>query len=165
VQDTVNSADTFTDMPADQMSTAVVDLPFHHRVRIGMQEGENWLQLIRFGVVGTSGFIVNTVVFAVLLHVAGLDYKICLPLAYLAGVINNFIWNSRWTFSDKKGSHPAVQAYRFLIVSAFAFGADYGLVVAGVHWTSMEKVVIQIIANILVIPVNFLGQKLWSFRH
>ena len=147
------------------MSTAVVDLPFHHRIRLGMQEGENWLQLVRFGVVGTSGFIVNTAVFALLLHVVGLDYKIALPLAYLAGVINNFIWNSRWTFSDKKGTHPAVQATRFLVVSAFAFGADYGIVVAFVHWTSMEKVLIQVIANILVIPVNFLGQKLWSFRH
>jgi putative flippase GtrA len=152
-------------MPVEEMTTAVVDLPFHHRVRLGMQEGENWLQLIRFGVVGATGYAVNTIVFAVLLHAAGLDYKICLPLAYLAGVINNFVWNSRWTFSDKNGSHPAVQASKFLVVSAFAFGAYYGLVVAGVHWTSIDKVVISMMANILVIPVNFLGQKLWSFRH
>jgi putative flippase GtrA len=152
-------------MPVEEMSTAVVELPFHHRIRIGIAKGENWLQLIRFGVVGTSGFIVNTVAFALLLHEAGLDYKVALPIAYLAGVINNFIWNSRWTFSDKKGSHPAVQASKFLVVSTVAFGVDYGIVVAFVHWTSLEKVLIQVIANILVIPVNFLGQKLWSFRH
>jgi putative flippase GtrA len=151
-------------MPAEQMTTAVVDLPFHHRVRIGIQRGENWMQLIRFGVVGTSGFIVNTVAFAVLLHVIGLDYKIALPIAYLAGTINNFIWNSRWTFNHKKEAHPVEQGVKFFIVSTFAFGADYGIVVAFVHWTSLEKVLIQVIANILVIPVNFLGQKLWSFR-
>jgi putative flippase GtrA len=152
-------------MPVEDMATAVVELPFHHRLRLGMAQGENWLQLIRFGVVGATGYAVNTITFALLLHVAGLDYKICLPLAYLAGVINNFIWNSRWTFSDKTGSHPAVRAYRFLVVSTFAFGAYYGLVVAGVHWTSIDKVIISMMANVLVIPVNFLGQKLWSFRH
>jgi putative flippase GtrA len=161
----VTSAPTpVTDMPAEQMSTAVVDLPFHHRIRIGISRGENWLQLIRFGVVGTSGFIVNTVAFAVCLHVVGLDYKIALPIAYLAGTTNNFIWNSRWTFNHKKEAHPAEQALKFFIVSAFAFGADYGIVIAFVHWTNMEKVLIQVIANILVIPINFLGQKLWSFR-
>jgi putative flippase GtrA len=160
-----NSADTLTEMPAEEMSTAVVDLPFHHRVRIGISSGENWLQLIRFGVVGCSGYAVNTIVFALLLHKAGFDYKIALPIGYLAGVINNFIWNSRWTFSDKNGSHPAVQAYRFLIVSAIAFGVDYVIVVAFVHWTSMDKVIISMISNVMVIPVSFLGQKFWSFRH
>ena len=42
-----------------------------------------------------------------------------------------------------------------------------GLVVAGVHWVhlfSQHKVVINALANIMVIPVNFLGQKLWSFK-
>jgi putative flippase GtrA len=158
------SADTFTGMSVEEMSTAVVELPFHHRVRIGISSGENWLQLIRFGVVGCSGYVVNLAIFAVCLHLAGLDYKVALPIAYLGGTVNNFIWNSRWTFNHKKEAHPVEQAIKFLIVSTFAFGVDYVIVVAFVHWTSMEKVLIQAIANILVIPVNFLGQKFWSFR-
>jgi putative flippase GtrA len=151
-------------MPAEQMSTAVVDLPFHHRVRIGISRGENWLQLIRFGVVGCSGYVVNLVTFWICLHALSLDYKIALPIAYLAGTINNFIWNSRWTFGHKKEAHPVEQAIKFFIVSTVAFTVDYVLVVAFVHWTSLDKVLIQAFANILVIPVNFLGQKLWSFR-
>ena len=157
-------ADTVTEMPVEEMSTAVVDLPFHHRVRIGISSGENWLQLIRFGVVGASGYVVNLVAFAICLHVIKLDYKVALPIAYLAGTINNFIWNRRWTFGHKKEAHPVEQAIKFLIVSAVAFAVDYVIVIAFVHWTSMDKVFIQAIANILVIPVNFLGQKLWSFK-
>jgi len=161
--------DTFTDMSAEEMTaddltTAVVELPFHHRVRAGVSSSENWLQLIRFGVVGCSGYIVNTVSFWLCLHAVGLDYKIALPIAYLAGVVNNFTWNSRWTFTHERESHPAVQGMKFLVVSTVAFGFDYVLVVAGVHWTSIDKVVLNAIANILVIPVNFLGQKLWSFK-
>jgi putative flippase GtrA len=156
--------DTVTEMPVEEMSTAVVDLPFHHRVRIGISSGENWLQLIRFGVVGCTGFAVNVVAFALLLHVLGLDYKVALPIAYFAGVVNNFTWNRRWTFGDKREAHPAKQGGKFLVVSTFAFGVNYAIVVAFVHWTSLDKVLIDIIANILVIPVNFLGQKFWSFR-
>ena len=151
-------------MPGEELSTAVVELPFHHRVRIGISSGENWLQLIRFGVVGVTGYAVNLVVFAVCVHLLSIDYKVASPIAYLAGTINNFIWNRRWTFGHKKEAHPVEQAAKFFVVSCGAFGVDYGIVVAFVHWTSMEKVLIQAIANILVIPVNFLGQKLWSFR-
>jgi len=162
-------ADTLTDMPAEEMTaddltTAVVDLPFHHRVRAGVASGENWLQLIRFGVVGASGFIVNTVTYALCLKAIGLDYKIALPIAYLAGVINNFTWNSRWTFTHKRESHTAIQGMKFLVVSTIAFGVNYGLNVGFVHWTTLGKVPIEIISNILVTPVNFLGQKLWSFK-
>ena len=161
-------ADTLTEMPAeemtaDELTTAVVDLPFHHRVRAGVASGENWLQLIRFGVVGASGFAVNTVTYALLLLIP-IDYKLALPIAYLAGVINNFVWNSRWTFTHKRESHTAVQGVKFLVVSAGAFGVNYAINVAFVHWTSLHKVWIDIIANILVTPVNFLGQKLWSFK-
>ena len=161
-------ADTLTEMPAeeltaDDLTTAVVELPFHHRVRAGVASGENWLQLIRFGVVGASGFAVNTITYALLLLIP-IDYKLALPIAYLAGVINNFTWNSRWTFTHKRDSHTAVQGMKFLVVSAFAFGVNYGLNVAFVHWTSLHKVPIEVLSNILVTPVNFLGQKLWSFK-
>jgi putative flippase GtrA len=151
-------------MPADQMSTAVVDLPFHHRVRIGIQRGENWLQLIRFGVVGASGYAVNLAVFAVCVHVLSIDYKLASPIAYLAGTINNFIWNSRWTFNHKKEAHPVEQAVKFFIVSLASFGVNYLILVGLVSSTGMEKVLAQAIANICGIPVNFLGQKLWSFK-
>ena len=161
-------ADTLTEMPADELTadeltTAVVELPFHHRVKAGVASGENWLQLIRFGVVGASGFAVNTITYALLLLIP-IDYKLALPIAYLAGVVNNFTWNSRWTFTHHRESHTAVQGMKFLVVSAFAFGVNYGLNVALVHWTSLHKVPIEIISNILVTPVNFLGQKLWSFK-
>jgi putative flippase GtrA len=157
-------ADTFTEMPAEEMSTAVVELPFHHRVRIGISSGENWLQLIRFGVVGCSGYAVNLIVFAACVHVLAIDYKLASPIAYLAGTINNFIWNRRWTFGHAKEAHPVGQGVKFFIVSLVSFGVNYGILVGLVHSSGMDKVLAQAIANICGIPINFLGQKLWSFK-
>lgn len=146
------------------MSTAVVELPFHHRVRIGVRQGHNWLQLMRFAGVGASGYVVNLVAFAICVHVLGIDYKIASPIAYFVGTTNNFFWNRRWTFGHKKEAHPATQAWKFYAVSLLSFGVNYGVLVGLVKTTGMEKVLAQAIANAVGTPVNFLGQKLWSFR-
>ena len=38
-----------------------IDLPFRIRVRDGVRRSHNWLQLVRFGAVGASGYVVNLV--------------------------------------------------------------------------------------------------------
>ena len=57
-----------------------------------------------------------------------------------------------------------LQGARFLVVSSLALAANlvvlHLLVSAG-----LGEVVSQAIAIVLVTPVNFVGNKLWSFRH
>jgi dolichol-phosphate mannosyltransferase len=156
-------ADTLTQMPED-ISGAVVELPFHHRVRLGIRKGDNWLQLIRFGGVGATGYIVNLVVFALCVHMLKINYKVASPIAYFVATTNNFWWNRHWTFGHARKSHPATQAWKFYAVSLVSFGFNYVILVSLVRATGMEKVLAQAIANAAATPINFLGQKLWSFR-
>lgn len=151
-------------MSTEEFSTAVVELPFHHRVRIGIRKGDNWLQLVRFGVVGASGYAVNLLVFALCVHALGIDYKLASPIAYFIATTNNFCWNRHWTFGQKRDAHPAEQAWKFYAVSLVSFGFNYVILVSLVRATGMEKVLAQAIANAAATPINFLGQKLWSFR-
>jgi len=151
-------------MSAEELSTAVVELPFHHRLRIGVRKGQNWLQLMRFAGVGASGYVVNLVAFAICVHVLAIDYKLASPIAYFIATTNNFFWNRRWTFGHKKEAHPAEQAWKFYAVSLVSFAFNYAVLVSLVRVTGMEKVLAQAIANAAATPINFLGQKLWSFR-
>ena len=64
------TSDTLSEMPAEELTTAVIELPFHHRVRLGVRRGANWMQLVRFCGVGASGYAVNLISFAVLVHPA-----------------------------------------------------------------------------------------------
>jgi hypothetical protein len=66
-------ADTVAPVPED-FSTAV-ELPFRARVRHGVRKPQNWWQLIQFGAVGATGYVVNLVAFAVCVHLLGIDYK------------------------------------------------------------------------------------------
>ncbi len=136
--------------------------PLHRRVRHGMRHPGNWLELIRFGAVGASGYVVNLAVFALSVHGLGVDYRVAAILAFLAGVMNNFWWNRHWTFGAAEG-HAGFQAARFLTVSVGAFLVSFVVLQALVSGADVAEVPAQAIAIVVATPLNFLGNKLWSF--
>ncbi len=149
---------------------AVVEAPrsspasVQHRVRAGLRVSENWFQLIRFGVVGGSGFAVNLAVFWVLVHPAGSDYRLANIAAYLVAVSNNFAWNRAWTFRlDAADGHAGFQAARFFAVSIAAQLVSLAILEALVVWGDVDKLPAQAVAVAAATPLNFLGNKLWSF--
>jgi dolichol-phosphate mannosyltransferase len=134
------------------------------RIAVGLRNRGNWVQLIRFGTVGASGFVVNTVVYVLLLH-AGVPYLLAAAGALCVAATNNFCWNRLWTFRHQAaGSHPGFQFARFFAVSLMAFACNAALLATFVEVVGIGKIVGQIIAVILVMPVSFLGNKYWSFR-
>lgn len=141
----------------------VVALPLHRRVRHGLRHPHNWLQLVRYGLVGVSGYAINLGVFALAVHAAGVDYRIAAVLAFAISVANNFWWNRHWTF-DARGGHAGFQAARFLAVSVGAFLFSYAVLLALVEGAGLPEVLAQAIAIVAATPLSFLGQKLWSFR-
>jgi putative flippase GtrA len=143
-------------------ATAVEIRP-HVRLLHGMRRPANWLQLIRFGFVGAVGFVVNLAVYALLVHFAGVDYRVAAVAAWLVAVLNNFVLNRYWTFDAADGvAH--FQALRFLVVSLVAFGFSLVLLTVLVEDAGVAKVSAQAIAVAASMPLNFLGNKLWSFR-
>jgi putative flippase GtrA len=145
----------------EELSTTV-ELPFRVRVRHGVRQTQNWLQLVRFAAVGASGYVVNLAVFAACVHLVGIDYRISSVIAFVVSVMNNFWLNRHWTFGAKH-EHPMFQAVRFFTVSLVAFGFTYVVLVTLVG-AGVSKVVAQAIAIVAGTPLSFLGQKLWSFR-
>jgi dolichol-phosphate mannosyltransferase len=138
-------------------------LRLHTRVRHGVRKPHNWIQLIRFGAVGATGYVVNLVVFALCVHAFGIDYKLSAVIAWVVSVLNNFWLNRHWTFGAKQ-AHPLLQAVRFFAVSGLVFGFSYGVLVALVSGAGMTKVLAQAIAIAAGTPLNFVGQKVWSFK-
>jgi putative flippase GtrA len=140
-----------------------VSAKLHVRLRHGVRRPHNWLQLIRFGAVGTTGYVVNLAVFALCVHAAGIDYRVSAVIAWVVSVLNNFWWNRHWTFRAKQ-AHPVRQATRFFAVSLLAFGFTETVLIGLVSGAGLTKILAQAIAIAAGTPLNFVGQKLWSFR-
>jgi putative flippase GtrA len=133
------------------------------RVDAALRRRANWEQLFKFCAVGATGYIVNLVVYTALLRGADLHYVPAAIGSFLVAVSNNYWWNRHWTFRGQRG-HVVFQGLRFLVVSTMALGAN--LIVLHLLVTSgVGEVFAQALAIMLVTPVNFIGNKMWSFRH
>jgi putative flippase GtrA len=140
-----------------------VELRPHTRLLHGMRRPANWLQLVRFGIVGGVGFAVNLAVYALFVHALGVDYHVAAIVAWLVAVVNNFMLNRHWTFDARDGV-VHFQAIRFLVVSLGALVVSLLLLTLFVESAGIPKVAAQALAVAASMPLNFLGNKLWSFR-
>src|SRR5690242_126485 len=132
------------------------------RARQALRSPRNWKQLAKFSLVGLSGYVINLAVYTALLRGAGWHYTAAATVSFLAAVTNNYTWNRLWTFHDQRG-HVGWQGLRFLVVALVAYVANLALL-TGFVALGLDKVLAQAIAVVLVVPLNFLGNKLWSFR-
>jgi putative flippase GtrA len=127
-----------------------------------LRQPGNWVQLAKFSTVGASGYVVNLSVFSALLLGAGVHRLPAATISFLVAVTNNYTWNRLWTFRGSRG-HVAYQGLRFLIVAVCALVANLA-VLETLVWLGVPEIPAQAIAIILVMPLNFVGNKLWSFR-
>lgn len=135
---------------------------FRVHAKAALRKSGNWLQLMKFCVVGATGYAVNLGVYAALVEGAGLHYLGAAVCSFVVAVANNYTWNRLWTFRDQRG-HVALQGAKFLVVSLAALGANLALLALLVA-VGMSKIPAQAAAIVLVTPLSFLGNKLWSFR-
>jgi dolichol-phosphate mannosyltransferase len=141
------------------------------RIGRGARRSENWVQLLQFGLVGVSGYVINLTVFAVLTGAGlffregsdglGLHYIPAAVIAFCVAVTNNFLWNRHWTFSARHG-HAGFQAARFFTVSVLALGVNLAVLELLIR-AGMAELAAQALAVAVAMPFNFVGNKIWTF--
>ncbi|MFY9489136.1 MAG: GtrA family protein [Solirubrobacterales bacterium] len=145
----------------DEVTAGAPRVRAHTRVRHGVRHPHNWIQLIKFGAVGASGYVVNLIAYELARGGLELHYLIAAVVAFVFAVTNNFLWNRYWTFKARDG-HAGFQAARFFVVSLVALGFNL-LVLAALVDLGIGEFPAQAIAIVCATPLNFIGNKMWSF--
>jgi putative flippase GtrA len=135
---------------------------FAYRVSAAARRPASWWQLLKFGLVGGSGYVINLGVFALLSNSLGVHHVIAAIAAFCVAVSSNFFWNRHWTFAAGHG-HAGFQAARFFAVSAAALVINLVVLEALVAGAGLSDLSAQAIAVAVAMPFNFLGNKLWTF--
>jgi putative flippase GtrA len=135
----------------------------HLRLRAGLTRPHNWLQLMKFCAVGASGYVVNLCVFAACVELLGVHHLIAATAAFVVAVMNNFWWNRHWTFRAG-GGRAGFQAARFFTISIAAFLFAAAILEILVSVAGMAELPAQAISIVAATPLNFIGNKMWSFR-
>jgi putative flippase GtrA len=134
---------------------------FVERTVEALRRRHNWIQLSKFVAVGLSGYAINLSIYQALL---GWGAHSAAAVSFVVSAASNYWWNRHWTFADAKGGF-AYQGGRFFVVSFVALLVNQAWLALFLDWLHWGKLVAQAVSIVLVTPLNFLGNKLWSFRH
>jgi putative flippase GtrA len=123
-------------------------------------------QFVKFAIVGTSGFVVNGIVFTLLRIPLSLEQKQewyfpMFSIAFMAGGVSNYVLNRTWTF--RSTGHALGEGAKFLTVSAIALCIS--LLVSYLAAPFLGKGhKLWFVATCAGIVVNFFVNKYWTFR-
>lgn len=133
-----------------------------YRIGAAARQPANWVQLLKFGLVGGSGYLINLAVFALLTGSFGTHHVAAAVGAFAVAVTNNFLWNRHWTFGA--GDGPAhFQAARFFTVSVASLGLNLAVLQLLLAGSTLGELPAQAIAVAVAMPFNFVGNRLWTF--
>lgn len=104
--------------------TESTDIPVW-AVRLGLARVRMAAELLRFGVVGVVGFVVDAAVLTAGIAL-GLGPWVGRVLSYLAAATTTFALNRAWTFRDAASGPPVQQWALFLVVNLVGFAFNYG---------------------------------------
>lgn len=94
------------------------------------------LQFVRFCTVGVSSLALDLGTYNIFLR-AGFSPALALSVAFVVGVTNSYVWNSRWTFKDRRRD-ARKQIPLFFATNFVGFLLNLGIttavLVAGVHY-------------------------------
>lgn len=130
----------------------------------------NARQFVKFALVGGSGVFVNLAVFnATLLtwqlvtgHMGLRASYVANGLGFVVSVASNYYLNRRWTFRSTGSVAPEFS--KFIVVSLVAYAVNLGIFTIAHTVFELRGNFSQLIAIACVMPVNFVANKLWSFR-
>jgi putative flippase GtrA len=119
------------------------------------------LQAARFLAVGGASYAVNISLYAAFVA-TGMHYLLAAVSSYAIGFTFNFLANRHWTFAAG-GESLDRQFLRFSVLAAVILALDLGLLRIAIGDIGAPKVLAQAVVILLLAPVSFAGNRLWSF--
>lgn len=118
-------------------------------------------QIIKFGFVGGTAFLMDYGVLFFLTEFLGLHYLISGTISFALSVIYNYILSIKWVFDTKKTRKKSEEFIVFLILSILGLGINQALM-----WLAVEKFDIyymfsKIFATVVVMIFNFVTRKIF----
>jgi putative flippase GtrA len=121
--------------------------------------------LVRFGIVGVAGFLVDGGLLQALITFAGWGPVSARLISFPAAVLATWLLNYTFTFAS--GASLLQSLWRYVLVSLGGASVNFliytSLVVASLGLLSVPIVSLAI-ASIVALAFNFLGSKYFAFR-
>ncbi|MNI63508.1 GtrA-like protein [compost metagenome] len=127
----------------------------------------DFIQFVKFNIVGLLNTLVDMAVFALLNGVLGLFYIGAQIISYSAGTANSFILNSKITFKDRQRSKEEgfdhMQLIRFVVLNLVVLGISLLLMSLLIDRFGLQELVAKVLVTFVTVIINFFGSRKWVF--
>ena len=123
---------------------------------------KEWKKIIKFGLVGASGIVVNTGILYGLTEYLGIYYMISSLFAVETAIITNFILNDTWTFDGSNKSHMGKRWKRFIsfqMISVCGVAINMAVLFALTEFAGIYYLISNIAGIIIAFIWNFLVNR------
>lgn len=126
-------------------------------------------RFIRFGLVGTSGAVVDFSVLNLLILGLGLTKFWANTCSFSAAALSNFLWNRLWTFPESRQRPLGRQLGQFFTVSLAGYVINQALFLSLDRWVfdgwgTLGYNVAKAVAIVVVLFWNFGVNRAWTYR-
>lgn len=118
-------------------------------------------QIIRFGFVGGSSFLIDYLVMIGLTELAGINYLVSSGISFTISVIYNYVMSIIWVFNVKKEKQGVVAFVIFVVLSAIGLLINQLLMWVLVDKAGIFYMLSKIAATAVVMVYNFVTRKLF----
>ncbi len=124
---------------------------------------QNFKQLIKYGAVGVLNTAVDFLVYQLLTFI-GINYAVAQCISYSCGILNSYLFNSRWTFKEDAKREKS-EFVAFVVVNVISLGLSVLLLKVCYDVLGIESDLIsKAIVTPIVMVINFIGTKLLVFK-
>ncbi|MCF7800621.1 MAG: GtrA family protein [Candidatus Marinimicrobia bacterium] len=124
-------------------------------------------RVVLFSIVGVSGIVVNMGILWILTHFVNIHYALASPLAIELSIINNFIWNDRFTWRGRRRARKLNiwnGLLRFNIVSWIAGSMNWLLLILFTEVAGIYYLWANLLAIAIAAAMNFFLNEKWTFK-
>jgi dolichol-phosphate mannosyltransferase len=125
-------------------------------------------RLLKFGLVGTWGFLVNMFFLWFLTEIAGLYYLFSSILAIEIALVNNYVLNDLWTWRDrgKKGKKEYLKRMlQYHIAASVATLVNIAILWILTQLFGIYYLVSNVFGILCGMTLNYFVNDRWTFKH
>lgn len=121
-------------------------------------------QIIKFGFVGGTAFVIDAGILFLLTHFLGIYYLISGAISFTVSVVFNYILSIKWVFDAKKNVKKSQELIVFIGLSIVGLGINQLMMWILVDIGHIYYMLSKIIATAVVMVYNFITRKMFIER-
>lgn len=126
-----------------------------------------WTEFVQFGLVGSTGVVVDLAFYLSVQAIFGIDHKVARAISFVGAATWNWALNRLITFTHRQKMSKVIQWPAFIMTSSLGFAVNWGSYVTlttYVPFFNEHKIAALLIGVLMGMGLNFMMARLFVFR-